>query len=39
LFIADELDQCDNEIGDGSVSRAIATAIRHIRRNPAPGTK
>jgi hypothetical protein len=36
LLIAGELDQCGDEIGDGSVQRAIASAIRTIRRNPTP---
>jgi hypothetical protein len=36
LLIADELDQCGDEIGDGSVARAVANAIRTIRRNPEP---
>ena len=35
LLIADELDQCA-EVGDGSVSRAVAHAIRTIRRTPTP---
>jgi hypothetical protein len=35
LLIADELDQCA-EVGDGNVSRAIAHAVRTIRRNPDP---
>ena len=34
-LIADALDVDDVEIGDGSVSRAVADAIRTIRRNPA----
>ncbi len=33
VLVADELDR-DNEIGDGNVSRAIAHAVRTIRRNP-----
>ena len=35
-LIADELDQCGEEIGDGNVARAVPTAVRVIRRNPAP---
>jgi hypothetical protein len=35
LLIADELEQCDGEIGDGNVSRAVAHAVRTTRRNPA----
>jgi hypothetical protein len=35
-LIADALDVDDTEIGDGSVARAVADAIRTIRRNPAP---
>ena len=30
LLIANELDQCDGEIGDGSVARAVATAIQQF---------
>ena len=36
LFVADELDRCGDEIGDDSVGRAIAHAVRMIRRNPDP---
>jgi hypothetical protein len=36
LLIADELDQSGAEIGDGNVQRAIAHAVRTIRRNPDP---
>jgi hypothetical protein len=36
VLVADALDVDDVEIGDGSVSRAIAQAVRTIRRNPAP---
>ena len=35
-LIATELEQCGDEIGDGAVHRAVANAIRFIRRNPAP---
>jgi hypothetical protein len=35
VLVADALDVDDTEIGDGSVSRAIADAVRTIRRNPA----
>jgi hypothetical protein len=35
-LIADALDCDDTEIGDGSVARAVAQAVRTIRRNPAP---
>ena len=35
-LIADALDVDDVEIGDGGVARAIAAAVRTIRRNPAP---
>jgi hypothetical protein len=34
VLIADSLDTDDTEIGDGSVGRAIADAVRTIRRNP-----
>ena len=34
VLIADLLDVDDTEIGDGSVGRAIAEAVRAIRRHP-----
>jgi hypothetical protein len=34
VLIAVSLDTDDTEIGDGSVGRAIADAVRTIRRNP-----
>ena len=34
VLIADALDCDDTEIGDGSLARAIAQAVRAIRRNP-----
>jgi hypothetical protein len=36
VLIADSLDSDtdDTEVGDGSVGRAIADAVRTIRRNP-----
>ena len=34
VLIAVSLDTDDTEVGDGSVGRAIADAVRTIRRNP-----
>jgi hypothetical protein len=39
VLIADSLDVDDVEIGDGSVARAVAQAVRTIRRNPAPAAQ